>query len=153
MRKSLLAKSSPTRVTDEVSIIDLPTAGSLPDGAFNDDHLGTLDAVRGAVHPISKGRQRVGYDPFVKPTMMPALCSLRTAGVDVYRSLLIAMMDLVGQGESGRSPSARTTQRPRNNLTAPLLSSPSAETTSVARIAARRRAAVILPALRPCAGR
>src|SRR5271165_4369893 len=25
------------------------------DGAFNDDHLGTLDAVRGAVHPISKG--------------------------------------------------------------------------------------------------
>jgi hypothetical protein len=36
-------------------MIDLPTDGSLPDGAFNDDHLGTLDAVRGAVHPISKG--------------------------------------------------------------------------------------------------
>ncbi|HTR13458.1 MAG TPA: hypothetical protein VMI72_09465, partial [Roseiarcus sp.] len=47
--------SSPTRVTDEVSMIDLPTDGSLPDGAFNDDHLGPLDAVRGAVHPISKG--------------------------------------------------------------------------------------------------
>src|SRR5208283_3213605 len=55
MRKTLLARSSPTRVTDEVSMIDLPTDGSLPDGAFNDDHLGTLDAVRGAVHPISKG--------------------------------------------------------------------------------------------------
>src|SRR5271165_114369 len=55
MRKTLLAKSSPTRVTDEVSMIDLPTDGSLPDGAFNDGHLGTLDAVRGAVHPISKG--------------------------------------------------------------------------------------------------
>ena len=27
-------------------MIDLPTDGSLPDGAFNDDHLGTLDAVR-----------------------------------------------------------------------------------------------------------
>src|SRR5271165_6406211 len=55
MRKTLLARSSPTRVTDEVSMIDLPTDGSLPDGACNDDHLGTLDAVRGAVHPISKG--------------------------------------------------------------------------------------------------
>ena len=55
MRKTLLARSSPTRVTDEVSMIDLPTDGSLPDGALNDDHLGTLDAVRGAVHPISKG--------------------------------------------------------------------------------------------------
>src|SRR4029077_5213911 len=55
MRKTLLARSSATRVTDEVSMIDLPTDGSLPDGAFNDDHLGTLDAVRGAVHPISKG--------------------------------------------------------------------------------------------------
>src|SRR5271166_521589 len=54
MRKTLLARSSPTRVTDEVSMIDLPTDGSLPDGAFNDDHLGTLDAVRGAVHPIRK---------------------------------------------------------------------------------------------------
>src|SRR5271166_5575847 len=54
MRKTLLARSSPTRVTDEVSMIDLPTDGSLPDGACNDDHLGTLDAVRGAVHPISK---------------------------------------------------------------------------------------------------
>src|SRR5208283_5281438 len=60
MRKTLLARSSPTRVTDEVSMIDLPTDGSLPDGALNDDHLGTLDAVRGAVHPISKGRDRVG---------------------------------------------------------------------------------------------
>src|SRR5271157_2627529 len=58
MRKTLLARSSPTRVTDEVSIIDLPTDGSLPDGAFNDDHLGTLDAVRGAVHPISRGGGR-----------------------------------------------------------------------------------------------
>jgi hypothetical protein len=57
MRKTLLARSSPTRVTDERSMIDLPTDGSLPDGAFNDDHLGTLDAVRGAVHPISKGSQ------------------------------------------------------------------------------------------------
>src|SRR5208337_1576681 len=55
MRKTLLARSSPTRVTDEVSMIDLPTDGSLPDGVFNDDHRGTLDAVRGAVHPISKG--------------------------------------------------------------------------------------------------
>jgi hypothetical protein len=36
-------------------MIDLPTDGSLPDGACNDDHLGTLDAVRGAVHPISNG--------------------------------------------------------------------------------------------------
>ena len=35
-------RSSPTPVTDEVSMIDLPTDGSLPDGAFNDDHLGTL---------------------------------------------------------------------------------------------------------------
>ena len=35
-------------------MIDLPTDGSLPDGALNDNHLGTLDAVRGAVHPISK---------------------------------------------------------------------------------------------------
>src|SRR5271156_4173999 len=57
MRKTLLARSSPTRVTDEVSMIDLPTDGSLPDGALNDDHLGTLDAVRGAVHPISKGSE------------------------------------------------------------------------------------------------
>src|SRR5271166_703500 len=48
MRKTLLAKSSRTRVTDEVSMIDLPTDGSLPDGALNDDHLGTLDAVRRA---------------------------------------------------------------------------------------------------------
>jgi len=55
MRKTLLARSSPTRVTDEVSMIDLPTDGSLPEGAFNNDHLGTLDAVRGAVHPISEG--------------------------------------------------------------------------------------------------
>jgi hypothetical protein len=47
-------------VTDEVSMIDLPTDGSLPDGAFNDDHRGTLDAVRGAVHPISKGSIPVG---------------------------------------------------------------------------------------------
>ena len=36
-------------------MIDLRTDGSLPDGAFNDDHRGTLDAVRGAVHPISNG--------------------------------------------------------------------------------------------------
>jgi hypothetical protein len=36
-------------------MIDLLTDGSLPDGAFNDDHLGTLDAVQGAVHPISNG--------------------------------------------------------------------------------------------------
>ena len=38
-----------------ISPVDLPTDGSLPDGSFNDDHLGTLDAVRGAVRPISKG--------------------------------------------------------------------------------------------------
>src|SRR5208283_6065059 len=59
MRKTLLARSSPTRVTDEVSMIDLPTDGSLPDGALNDDHLGTLDAARGAVHPISNGSRAV----------------------------------------------------------------------------------------------
>jgi hypothetical protein len=45
-------------------MIDLPTDGSLPDGAFNDDHLGTLDAVRGAVHPIRKGSN----SPFAKPS-------------------------------------------------------------------------------------
>ncbi len=35
-------------------MIDLPMDGLLPDGAFNNHHLGTLDAVRGAVHLISK---------------------------------------------------------------------------------------------------
>src|SRR5271166_2294283 len=59
MRKTLLARSSPTRVTDEASMIDLPTDGSLPDGVRNDDHLGTLDAVQGAVHPISNGSRAV----------------------------------------------------------------------------------------------
>src|SRR5271165_2905537 len=36
-------------------MIDLPMDGLLPDGAFNNHHLGTLDAVRGAVHLISNG--------------------------------------------------------------------------------------------------
>src|SRR5208283_885164 len=69
MRKTLLARSSPTRVTDEVSMIDLPTDGSLPDGALNDDHLGTLDAVRG-------GRGRDGRRPVVKG-LVEALRTLR----------------------------------------------------------------------------
>ena len=46
----------------------LATDGSLPDGAFNDDHLGTLDAVRGAVHPISKvSIWPVGHAPGERP--------------------------------------------------------------------------------------
>src|SRR5208283_5395093 len=57
MRNTLLARSSPTHVTDEVSMIDLPTDGSLPDGAFNDDHRGMLDAVRGAVHRKAERQQ------------------------------------------------------------------------------------------------
>src|SRR5271165_701118 len=90
MRKTLLARSSPTRVTDEVSMIDLPTDGSLPDGAFNDDHLGTLDAVRGAVHPISKGSD-LTRSPSCRRT--PAICALRTAGADVLLPFKIASMD------------------------------------------------------------
>src|SRR5208283_1846478 len=59
-RKTLLARSSPTRMTPDVSMIDLPMDCLLPDGAFNNHHLGTLDAVRGAVHLISKGSTPVG---------------------------------------------------------------------------------------------
>src|SRR5208282_3456359 len=85
MRKTLLARSSPTHVTDERSMIDLPTDGSLPDGAFNDDHLGTLDAVRGAVHPISNGwkagvgsgkpgraKRAVHDTKLLRPSLVPA---------------------------------------------------------------------------------
>ena len=60
---------------------------SLPDSAFNDDHLGTLDAVRGAVHPINKGPDRSRSSGRLPPA---APCAERSSGADVLRASRIA---------------------------------------------------------------
>src|SRR5208283_4055488 len=76
-RKTRLARSSPTRVTPDVSMIDLPMDGLLPDGAFNNHHLGTLDAVgRRPPH-----QQRGGYDAFAEVSAIGR--SLRSPAIDM----------------------------------------------------------------------
>jgi hypothetical protein len=40
-------------VTDDRFLIDLPMDGFPSDGVYDNDHLGTFDAARGAVHPIT----------------------------------------------------------------------------------------------------
>src|SRR5271166_2796585 len=105
-------------------MIDLPMDGLLPDGASNNHHLGTLDAVRGAVHLISKGAdmarpQVLSRTPvhcalrrYWRSIELRAHCSGRTAAADVKRPLQIATVHAT-RGESSRPrPAAlRTSQR------------------------------------------
>jgi len=50
-------------VTDDRFLIDLPMDGFPSDGVYDNDHLGTFDAARGAVHPITATPHRNPRNP------------------------------------------------------------------------------------------